>query len=142
MTDASVFDSVGMAPSKRNLALKKAGLISVIDDDMAVRNSTKTLLRSLGYSVATFASAEEFLNSDQVSDTSCVITDVRMSGMSGLDLQSRLKARGDRMPVIFMTAFPEAKVQEQALAGGAHGFLVKPYREQLLIDYVESALRA
>jgi len=122
--------------------LKKAGLISVIDDDVAVRNSTKTLLRSLGYSVITFASAEEFLNSEWISDTSCVITDVRMSGMSGFDLHSRLKAQGARTPVIFMTAFPEAKLQERALAGGAHGFLVKPYPEQSLIDYVESALRA
>jgi FixJ family two-component response regulator len=132
-----------LSPPQRGIfELKKAGLISVIDDDVAVRNSTKTLLRSLGYSVATFASAEEFLSSDRLPDTSCVITDIRMSGMSGFDLHSRLKARGDRTPVIFMTAFPEAKLQEQAMAGGAHGFLLKPYREESLIDYVRSALQA
>src|SRR5262249_6134896 len=130
------------ASEQRNRNLKSGALISVIDDDTAVRESTKQLLKSLGYSVATFASAEDFLSSDCKGKTSCVITDVRMHGMSGFDLQHRLKAGGDRTPIIFITAFPEQKLRERALEAGAHGFLTKPYREESLIAYLESALQA
>ena len=116
-------------------------MISVIDDDVAVRNSTKLLLRSLGYTVATFASAEDFLQSDCIKDTLCVITDVRMPGMSGFDLLARLKANGDPTPVIFISAFPEDNLFERALDDGAHGCLIKPYRDQSLIDFLQSALQ-
>ena len=129
------------APATRNYKLKSVGLISVIDDDAAVRNSTKELLRSFGYAVVTFESAEEFLNSDR-HETLCVITDVRMPSMSGFELQIRLKAEGDRTPIIFITAVPADKIRKLALANGAHGFLLKPFSEQSLIECLESALLA
>jgi FixJ family two-component response regulator len=121
--------------------LRRLGPISVIDDDVAVRHSTTVLLRSLGYVATAFASVEEFLSSNH-EETSCVITDVRMPGMDGFDLQARLKAGGHRIPIIFITAFPEDRIRQRALANGAHGFLTKPYREQSLIDCLEAALLA
>jgi FixJ family two-component response regulator len=122
-----------------NVQLKRLGPISVIDDDVAVRHSTMVLLRSLGYVATAFASVEEFLSSDH-RETSCVITDVRMPGMDGFDLQDRLKADGRGVPIIFITAFPEDPIRQRALANGAHGFLSKPYHEQSLIDCLEAAL--
>lgn len=116
--------------------------MAVIDDDAAVRDATRGLLRSLGYSVVTFASAEEFWNSVERHDTSCVITDVRMPGMGGIELLKRLVAEKDGPPVIVMTSFPEDRMQERVLAAGAHGFLTKPYREQGLIDCLKLALSA
>jgi CheY-like chemotaxis protein len=94
-------------------------MLSIIDDDESVRAATQCLLRSLGYVTHTFASAEEFLLSPYVSETSCVIADVHMPKMSGLELQSRLRAKGHRTPIIFMTAFPEEKLRARALQGGA-----------------------
>ena len=119
--------------------MRRLGPISIIDDDVAVRHSTMVLLRSLGYVATAFASVEEFLSSSH-DDTSCVITDVRMPGMDGFDLQARLKADGRRIPIIFITAFPEDRIRQRALANGAHGFLAKPYHEQSLIDCLEAAL--
>ena len=86
--------------------LPKVPLISIVDDDESVRESTKDLIRSLGYVAATFASAEEYLRSGHVTDTSCLIADVQMPGMSGLELQDRLVADGHRTPIVFITAFP------------------------------------
>ena len=85
-------------------------MISIVDDDESVREATKGLVRSLGYVAATFASAEEFLNSDRVNDTSCLITDVQMPGLNGIELQSRLTAMGRRIPIIFVTAFPQERL--------------------------------
>jgi len=116
--------------------------IAIIDDDEAVRESTRLLLRSLGYKAATFASAEEFLQSGDLIRTSCVISDIRMPGMGGLGLQARLNDRETRIPVIFLTAFPEERVKAQVLAAGARGFLIKPYQENCLVDCIESALKA
>ena len=82
-------------------------MISIVDDDESVREATKGLVRSLGYNAATFSSAEEFLSSDQIQDTSCLITDVQMPGLSGVELQSALIAGGRDLPVIFVTAYPE-----------------------------------
>jgi FixJ family two-component response regulator len=87
--------------------LAKVPVISIVDDDDSVREATKFLVRSLGYTAATFASAEEYLRSDLVRDTSCLITDVKMPGMSGVELQGRLIADDRRIPVIFVTGFPE-----------------------------------
>jgi FixJ family two-component response regulator len=106
-------------------------MISIIDDDEAVREATKGLIRSLGYSAAAFASAEEFLHSDRVKDTSCLITDVQMPGMNGVELQERLIADGRRTKVIFMTGFSEEKVRARALKAGAIGFLKKPFDDAL-----------
>ena len=115
-------------------------MISIVDDSETVREATKRLLRSLGYGVATFASAEDFLQSDQVNDTSCLITDVQMPGLSGLELQSRLIAQGNRMPTIFVTASTEEQTRARALKAGAIGFLTKPFNVDRLIEYIHMAL--
>ena len=115
-------------------------MISIVDDDAAVRETTQALVRSLGYNAMTFASAEEFLQSERVHDTSCLITDVQMPGLSGVDLQSLLLARGHHTPIIFVTAFPEEKIRARALEAGAVGFLSKPFDEERLIDCLNQAL--
>jgi FixJ family two-component response regulator len=115
-------------------------LISIVDDDESVREATKTLLRSLGYGAAAFASAEDFLQSGQVNDTSCLITDVEMPGLSGVELQNRLIAQGSHMPMIFVTACTEEKTRARALQSGAIGFLTKPFKEESLIKYIHAAL--
>lgn len=115
-------------------------MISIVDDDEAVREATKRLVRSLGYSAATFASAEEFLHSDSVKETSCLITDVRMPGMNGVELQERLNADGRVTKVIFMTGFSEERVRAHALKAGAIGFLKKPFDDACLIECLDRAL--
>jgi FixJ family two-component response regulator len=120
--------------------LTKVPVISIVDDDHSVREATKGLVRSLGYGAAAFASAEDFLQSDHVSDTACLITDVQMPGLSGVELQSRLIAQGNRTPVIFITAFPEERIRARALEAGAVGFLSKPFNEDRLIEYIHAAL--
>jgi len=115
-------------------------MISIVDDDAAVRETTQALVRSLGYNAMTFASAEEFLQSERVHDTSCLITDVQMPGLSGVELQSLLLARGHQTPIIFVTAFPEEKTRARALEAGAVGFLSKPFDEERLIDCLNQAL--
>jgi FixJ family two-component response regulator len=117
-------------------------MISIVDDDESVREATKGLIRSLGYSAATFASAEEYLRSERVRDTSCLITDVQMPGMSGVDLQHRLIAEGHRTPIIFVTAFPEERLRTRALEAGAFGFLNKPFDDECLIKCLDKALKA
>ena len=114
-------------------------MISIVDDDKSFRESAKSLIRSLDYATATFASGEEFLESGCLSDTECLITDVHMPGMSGVDLQSRLIANGNRTPIIFVTADPDERTRERALSAGALGFLIKPIREESLITCLERA---
>jgi len=121
--------------------LPKPPLISIVDDDDSVREATKHLVRSLGYDAATFASAEEYLRSDRVQDTSCLITDVMMPGMSGVELQFRLIADDRRTPVIFVTGFPQEWIRARVLAAGAVGFLSKPFHDQCLIDCLDRALK-
>ena len=115
-------------------------MISIIDDDASVRHGTANLLQSLGYDVVTFASAEEFLDSDQAEATACVISDVNMPGLSGLDLQQLLIDDGRCLPIIFITAFFSETTRAQALAAGAIGFLSKPYHEASLIQCLDTAL--
>ena len=115
-------------------------VISIIDDDPSVRKATDGLVRSLGYRSLTFASAEDFLESDHIDDTSCVITDVQMPGLSGVELQSVLIARGARLPMIFITAFPEDRIRRSVLEAGAIGFLSKPFEEAVLIEHLQAAL--
>jgi FixJ family two-component response regulator len=117
-------------------------MIAVIDDDSTVRSGVAFLLKSFGYTAATFESAEDFLRSGSLSETSCVITDIKMPGMSGVELQERLISFGCRFPIIFMTAFPEESVRSHVLSAGAHCFLTKPCEPQSLINCVVSALRA
>jgi FixJ family two-component response regulator len=115
-------------------------LISVIDDDASFRIATESLLRAHGYTVNTFASAAEFLRSPQIDETCCVIADVQMPAMSGIELQTLLRKQGRSVPFIFITAFPEEPVRVRALGDGAIGFLAKPFDSLTLIKCVEAAL--
>jgi len=117
-------------------------MISIVDDDRAVRAATRGLVRSLGYDVSTFASAEEFLTSERLHDTSCLITDLHMPGLSGIDLQDRLIAQGHHLPIVFITAFPEESLRTRALEAGAICFLSKPYSDDRLIDCLDRALKS
>jgi FixJ family two-component response regulator len=115
-------------------------MISIVDDDELVREGTKALVRSLGYGAHTFASAEDFLGSNHVDDTCCLITDVQMVGVSGVELQRRLIAEGHRMPIIFVTAFPDERTRSRVLNAGAIGFLSKPFSDENLIRCLDAAL--
>ena len=115
-------------------------IISIIDDDEFVRSSVRSLVRSLGLGACTFASAEEFLQSQRVHDTSCVITDLQMPGLSGIELQRLLLAQERRIPIIFVTAFPEDPIRAQAMDSGALGFLSKPFECQALVNLIDKAL--
>ena len=117
-------------------------MISIVDDDESVRETTKGLVRSLGLNASAFASAGEFLRSDRLNDTACLITDVQMPGMSEIELQRRLLAQGCDLPIIFFTAFPEEEIRVRVITAGAIGFLRKPFREECLIDCLDSALRS
>ena len=117
-------------------------LIAIVDDEEPVRDATKSLVRSLGYHASTFGSADDFLKSEQVHDTSCLITDVQMPGLSGLDLQDRLIARGHCIPIIFMTGYPNDNVRARAMKAGAVCFLNKPFDEDHFIGCLEKALKA
>jgi len=121
--------------------LSSAPIVSIVDDDESVRVATTRLVRVHGFVAHGFSSAEEFLQSPHASDTSCLITDVRMPGMSGVELQSHLIAQGRRNAVIFITAFPEEGSQTRALAAGAVCFLTKPFDGQTLINYLYEALK-
>jgi FixJ family two-component response regulator len=120
--------------------LATLSVISVVDDDTSVRVATDNLLTSQGYQVHTFASAEEFLQSSCLNDSSCVIADVQMPAMSGLDLLMHMRAQGYNAPFIFITAFPEKNVRTQALKAGAISFLAKPFAGSVLINCIEIAL--
>jgi FixJ family two-component response regulator len=115
-------------------------LISVIDDDASFRTAVDSLLRARGYTVYAFASAAEFLCSPQFDGTSCVIADVQMPAMSGIELQSLLRKQGRSVPFIFITAFPEEAVRVRALGDGAICMLAKPFDGPTLIKCVEAAL--
>jgi FixJ family two-component response regulator len=115
-------------------------VIAIIDDDASVREATARLVRSLGYRTAVFASAEEFLQSDGVRDSACLITDLQLSGMSGAGLQDRLIADGYRKPMIFMTAYFDEKIRARVMQAGAFGFLCKPFADESLIESLDKAL--
>ena len=116
-------------------------MIAIVDDDESVRKATKSLVRSLGYEAATFCSAEEFLKSAQLKTAACLITDVRMPGMSGVELQDRLIADGCNLPTVFISAFSDERVQQRVLESGAVGYLHKPFEEDRLIECIETALK-
>jgi FixJ family two-component response regulator len=121
--------------------LSTNSVISVIDDDASVRTATNNLLGSYGYPVRMFGSAEEFLQSAQLTDSSCVIADVQMPAMSGLDLLAHMRTRGYEASFIFITAFPDESVRARALKAGAVCFLAKPFAAPELISCVETALK-
>ena len=120
--------------------MPKMPVIAIVDDDKSFRRATTSFVRSLGYGTASFDSAEAFLKSEHVSDADCLITDVQMPGMTGIELQDRLIAQGRYLPVIFITAFPEMRARAQALASGAIGFLAKPFDDRNLISCLNEAL--
>jgi FixJ family two-component response regulator len=122
--------------------LRRRSVIAVVDDDASIRVAADSLLRARGYIVSTFASAAEFLSSRQLDETSCVITDVRMPGMSGVDLQTVVRNQGCSTPFIFITAFPEESARLRAMRDGAVCFLSKPFDAPALIRCVEAALAA
>ena len=117
-------------------------VITVIDDDASVRTAVDSLLRARGYTVHPFASAVEFLRSPQFDETCCVIADVQMPAMSGIELLSLLRKQGSGVPLIFITAFPEEAVRLRALSDGAICFLAKPFDGTTLIRCIEAALGA
>jgi CheY-like chemotaxis protein len=121
-------------------SLSKLPTISIVDDDASVRASMSNFLRSLGYVVHTFGSAEEFLGSAGLNDTSCVISDVQMSPTNGFELLAIMRLRGHAVPFIFITAFPDESVRARALMAGAVGFLAKPFAMPNLIACLHSAL--
>jgi FixJ family two-component response regulator len=115
-------------------------LIAVVDDDEAIREATQSLLRSVGLRVAVFASAEDFLNSGQLQATDCLIVDVRMPRMSGIELQRQLTTANYPMPIIFITAHGDAETRARALRAGAVAFLDKPFSDEVLLRAVQEAL--
>jgi len=119
----------------------KAALISVVDDDDSVRESLRGLLRSVTFGVEVFTSAEEFLSSDRMRETDCLILDVRMPGMSGLELHRRLVSSHPHLPVIFITAHGDEELRSRALRGGAVDYLLKPFSDDALLNAVQTALR-
>jgi len=120
--------------------LRTGPTISIVDDDESMRCAVKSLVTSLGFPACTFASAEEFLQSPRLDDTACLITDLQMPGLSGIELQKSLLAQDRHIPIIFMTAFPEERIRTRAMEAGALGFLSKPFESQTLITLIDKAI--
>jgi FixJ family two-component response regulator len=117
-------------------------LVAIVDDDDSMRSALQGLLKAVGLPAQAFASAEEFLGSGQHRQTACLIADIRMPGMSGLELQAKLNAEHCRIPTIFITAHGDAKMRMQALRAGAVEFLAKPFDDEALLDSVREALKS
>jgi FixJ family two-component response regulator len=115
-------------------------LIAIVDDDESVRQAATSLFRSMGFTAKAFTSAEEFLSSGTLERTSCLVLDVQMPGMGGLDLQSHLTATGRHIPIVFVTGYPDDRLRSTALQSGAVCFLTKPFNEGDLLDGLRSAL--
>jgi FixJ family two-component response regulator len=115
-------------------------IVSIIDDDASVRVAAERIVRSMDLAAYTFASCRDFLASPHLLNTSCIIADVQMPGMSGVELQTTLKARGLDIPMVFITAYPNDKLRNQALDAGAVCFLNKPFDGPLIIECIERAL--
>jgi FixJ family two-component response regulator len=122
-------------------AVAKVSTIAIIDDDESARATMSSFVRSLGFDANAFSSAEEYLLSPQRYRSSCLISDVQMPGMNGLDLQTHLAAQGLRVPIIFITAFPDDKVRSRALAQGAVCILDKPFEREALLRCIDIALK-
>jgi FixJ family two-component response regulator len=120
--------------------LNRGDLIAVVDDDESVRNAVSGVLRSVGLKPQTFGSAEEFLSSGQQSVTVCLITDVQMPGMGGLELQTKLATEGHRIPVIFISAYGNPRLRDQAWRLGAVQFLDKPFDDEILLDIIREVV--
>lgn len=124
------------------VALASVPLISIVDDDAWARSGLEQLINAIGYDVRAFASAEEFVESGSIAETTCLITDLHMPGMSGLELQSHLRNEGYGTPIILVTAFPTEMHRSRALKDGATDFLAKPFDEQTLVSSLTRAIAA
>jgi len=116
-------------------------VICVVDDDESVRESLEGLMRSVGFAVNTFASAEEFLDSDHLRNTDCLILDVRLPGMNGLELQRQLVTSHSEIPIIFITSHEDDEVRARALNAGAVDYLLKPFNDEDLLNAIDAALK-
>jgi len=117
-------------------------LVAIVDDDDSMRSALQGLLKAVGLPAQAFGSAEEFLNSGQQHKAACLIADIRMPGMSGLELQAKLNAERCKIPIIFITAHGDAKMRMQALRAGAVEFLAKPFDDEALLESVRGALES
>ena len=116
-------------------------IVMIVDDDESVRRAARRLIRSYGYAVETFVSADDFLASGRLSETACLVLDVQMPGLNGLELQSRLVAEGHQVAIIFITGFDDENARAQALKAGALSYLVKPFEEADLLNSINLALQ-
>jgi FixJ family two-component response regulator len=126
--------------SNYEVSVAKIPVISIVDDDESVREAIESLMKSVGYIAKVFPSAGDFLRSGHLNDTGCLILDVQMPGMSGLELQNRLVASKSRVPIIFISAHSDAEARARALEAGAVGFLQKPFSEDALLNAINSSL--
>jgi len=117
-------------------------MISIIDDSDSVRESLQRLMRSVGFAMNVFASAEEFLDSDRLRNTDCLILDVRLPGMNGLELQRHLATSHSEIPIIFITSYEDDEVRARALNAGALDYLLKPFNDEDLLDAIDAALKS
>ena len=127
------------SPKERNGS--EGPLLSVVDDDESIRESLPDLIREFGFAARAFSSAEEFLSSGSAGETSCLILDIAMPGMSGPDLQQELKRRGEEIPTIFITGQRDETIRARVLEQGAAGFLIKPFSDAALLAAIKSALQ-
>jgi FixJ family two-component response regulator len=121
--------------------MSQSQMVSIVDDDPLAREGIKELVESLGYRTRAFVSAQDFLQSGAITKTGCLITDLQMPGLDGLELQERLQAQGYRTPVILITAYPNEKHRSRAISVGAIGFLSKPFEEQSLVECLAVAMK-
>src|SRR5215469_15344791 len=120
---------------------ERTKLMSIVDDDESVRRTTTLLIQSFGFQAAAFESAESLMKSGQLQETSCLIVDLQMPGMNGLQLQRHLAASGYKIPIIFITAYDSKESREQAMQAGAVAFLSKPFNDELLLETLRATLR-
>jgi FixJ family two-component response regulator len=123
-----------------NETVTKPGIIAIVDDDDALREALGSVMRAAGFSSKTFASAEEFLACDDCDDTACLILDVRLPGMSGIELQRRLADGNSQLPIIFVTAHGDASLRDSLMRAGAAAFFYKPVRSDALLKEIHTAL--
>ena len=133
----TIAEQIGSGPVAANNPPRR---ISIVDDDQSIREALKSLMRSARFNVEAFASAEEFLASERLNDTTCLILDVSLPGMNGFELQRRLNIERRGIPIVFITANSDAASRERAMKGGAIDFLSKPVRRETLFKAIESAI--